>query len=90
MAPFKTLLGAYGTQTSVNDLRLKTYINNLYNDKLHYTVLSLYKKNDPMDYTMSWVISKYVLNAIDKRLHSDEEIKNLIKRINKLNNKSGN
>ncbi|MGB4846205.1 MAG: hypothetical protein WBP16_17180, partial [Ferruginibacter sp.] len=57
-APFKTLLGAYGTQTSVNDQRLKTYINNLYNDKTHYTTISLYKQNDPMDYTMSWVISK--------------------------------
>ena len=87
-APFKTLLGAYGTQTSVNDLRLRTYINNLYNDKLHYTILSLYKKNDSMDYTMNWVISKYVLNAIDRRLKSDEELQELINRIKKINNKS--
>jgi hypothetical protein len=83
-APFKTLLGAYGTQTSVNDQRLKNYINNLYNDNLHYTKISLYKKNDPMNYTMSWVISKYVLDAIDKRLNTHEELSRLITRINLL------
>lgn len=87
-APFKTLLGAYGTQTSVNDLRLKTYINNLYNDKLHYTTLSLYKKNDQMDYTMSWVISKYVLNAIDRRLRSDDELDSLVNRIKAMNKRN--
>lgn len=86
-APFKTLLGAYGTQTSVNDLRLKTYINNLYNDKQHYNVISLYKKDDKMDYTMSWVISKYVLNAIDERLRTNDDLDSLIQRIKSMNNK---
>jgi hypothetical protein len=83
-SPVKTLLGAYDAQTSVNDLRLKNFINTLYNDSLHYSTLSLYKKNDPMDYTMSWVISKYVLNAIDKRLDSHETLANLVSRINNL------
>lgn len=82
-APFKTLLGAYGTQTSVNDLRLKTFINNLYGDKLHYSTISLYIENDPMDYTMSWVISKHVLSAIDQRLKTHQELADLIMRINK-------
>ncbi len=83
-APFKTILGSYSTQTSVNDLRLKTYINNLYNDKLHYTTISLYKKNDEMTYTMSWVISKYVLTAIDKRLNEHAELAALAEKIKKL------
>jgi hypothetical protein len=84
ISPVKTLLGAYDTQTSVNDQRLKNFISTLYNDSLHYSTLSLYRKNDPMDYTMSWVISKYVLNAIDNRLDSHEMLYDLIKRINKL------
>jgi len=81
-APFKTLLGAYETQTSVNDLRLKNHINDYYNDTQHYTRLSLYQKNDPMSYTMSWVISKYVLDAINKRLDTHPELAGLIQKIN--------
>lgn len=81
-APFKTLLGAYDMQTSVNDLRLKNFLKNLYGDNIHYTKISLYIKNDPMRYAMNWVISKYVLQAIDKRLQSHPELKAMIKRIN--------
>jgi predicted acylesterase/phospholipase RssA len=84
-APFKTLLGAYGTQTSVNDLRLKNFVNSLYNDKLHYSRISLYIKNDPMSYAMNWVISKYVLDAIDKRLNTHPELSSLIKKLNTKN-----
>ena len=78
-APVKTLLGAYGTQTSVNDLRLKKYINGIYANTDHYKYLSLYKSKDSMNYTMSWVISKYVLDAMDKRLNTSEELKKIIK-----------
>jgi len=81
-APLKTLLGAYDTQTSVNDLRLKTFMKNLYNDNQHYQRISLYVKNDPMRYTMNWVISKYVLDAINKRLNTQPELASMIKRIN--------
>jgi predicted acylesterase/phospholipase RssA len=83
-APFKTLLGAYDTQTSVNDLRLKSFVTNLYGDDSHYSKISLYIKNDPMQYAMNWVISKYVLNAIDKRLNTHEGLLKLIKSINAL------
>ncbi|MBS1511939.1 MAG: hypothetical protein JST86_13915 [Bacteroidetes bacterium] len=79
-APFKTLLGAYDTQTSVNDLRLKSYINSLYPDNDHFTKISLYVKNDTMRYAMNWVISRYVLNAINKRLDSQQELQKLIAR----------
>ena len=87
-APFKTLLGAYDTQTSVNDLRLKTFVNNLYNDNLHYSRISLYVKNDAMSYAMNWVISKYVLDAIDKRLETHEELQDIINQLNNLKAKN--
>jgi predicted acylesterase/phospholipase RssA len=81
-APFKTLLGAYDRQTSVNDLRLKNFIDNLYHDDNHYHKVSLYAKNDPMSYSMNWVISKYVLEAIDKRLAAHPQVSNLITTLN--------
>lgn len=83
-APFKTLLGAYDTQTSVNDLRLKGFLSNLYGDSRHYNKISLYIKNDPMRYAMNWVISKYVLNAINKRLETHPELAGMIKELNNL------
>jgi hypothetical protein len=81
-APLKTLLGAYDTQTSVNDLRLKTFMKNLYNDNQHYQRISLYVKNDPMRYAMNWVISKYVLDAINTRLNTQPELASMIKSLN--------
>lgn len=80
-APLKTLLGAYGTQTSVNDFRLQKYIASLYKEEIgsgHYKHLSLYKKDDKMDYTMSWVISNYVLTAMDNRLYQYDDLNKLI------------
>lgn len=80
-APVKTLLGAYGTQTSVNDLRLQKYIASVYNEDIgtgHYKRISLYRDKDSMDYTMSWVISKYVLNAMDKRLYDHNKLNSFI------------
>ena len=77
-SPFKTLLGAYDTQTSVNDLRLKNFIADLYHDNRHYNKISLYAKKDSMNYSMNWVISKYTLNAITKRLESHPELNEMI------------
>jgi len=88
-APFKTLLGAYDMQTSVNDLRLKNFLKNLYNDNRHYNKISLYVKNDSMRYAMNWVISKYVLDAINKRLNTHPEIAAMIARLNTLKPKTG-
>lgn len=84
-APVKTLLGAYGTQTSVNDLRLQKYIASIYKEDIgkgHYKRISLYRDKDPMDYTMSWVISKYVLNAMDKRLYDHDMLNSFIAEMN--------
>jgi hypothetical protein len=80
-APVKTLLGAYGTQTSVNDIRLQKYISSLYKETdgaEHYKHIALYRPKDPMNYTMSWVISRYVLDAMDKRLYDNADLSRLI------------
>lgn len=84
-APVKTLLGAYGTQTSVNDYRLQKYIATMYNENVgtgHYNHFSLYRPNDSIDYTMSWVISRYVLEAMDKRLYDYPALDDFIKKVN--------
>ncbi len=86
-APVKTLLGAYGTQTAVNDFRLQKYIASIHEEQVgkgHYNHLSLYTPKDKMDYTMSWVISKHVLNAMDKRLNNYKQLDSLIQSINNL------
>ncbi len=87
-APFKTLLGAYDRQTSVNDLRLKNFVNSLYHDSRHYHKISLYVKKDPVNYAMNWVISKHVLQAIDKRLATQTEVAEIIGALNTLKGKN--
>lgn len=75
------MLGAYGIQTSVNDYRLQKYITTLNNEEPggeHYKHMSLYKPKDSMSYTMNWVISKYVLTAMDKRLETHPELDSLL------------
>ena len=55
-APVKTLLGAYGTQTSVNDFRLQKYIASINREEVggaHYKHISLYRPKDSMQYTMT-------------------------------------
>jgi len=88
-APLITLAGSYSSQTSVNDSRLKIFIENLYtNDSLiqsyglknNYHELNLYRE-DPQavdeDYTMNWVISEATLNRMDKRLNENKAITEL-------------
>ncbi len=72
-APVKTLYGAYGTQTVVNDLRLKHFMQDWYNDDNHYTEFNLYKPYDSLDkYSMNWVISPPVLSAMRERLREQD------------------
>jgi hypothetical protein len=68
-APLKTLFGAYGTQTVVNDLRLKKFMHDWYGDNNHYREFNLYKPYDlPDKYSMNWVISPPILAAMRERL----------------------
>jgi hypothetical protein len=69
-APLKTLMGAYGVQTSINDSRLKYYLQNMYGNGLHYKPINLYRPTEPLKYSMNWVISKRTLDSMDKRLYS--------------------
>lgn len=78
LSPINTLIGSYGSQTSVNDLRLKNYMRSVYGDNDHYLAIDLYKKNDPMSYPVSWSISRHVVDSIDKRVATHENIPSLI------------
>lgn len=71
-APLKTLLGSYGVQTSINDLRLKNYLRNMYGNELHYKPINLYRPREPLKYSMNWVISKRTLDSMDQRLYSPD------------------
>ncbi|MCS3798051.1 patatin-like phospholipase family protein [Niastella sp. OAS944] len=71
-APIKTLMGAYGVQTSINDSRLKNYLQNMYGNGLHYKPINLYRPKEPLKYSMNWVISKRTLDSMDKRLYSSD------------------
>jgi predicted acylesterase/phospholipase RssA len=71
-APIKTLVGSYNVQTSINDSRLKSYLAALYRNERHYKPINLYRVNEPLSYSMNWVISKRTLDSMDVRLHSPE------------------
>lgn len=77
-APLKTLAGSFGTQTSVNDLRLKGYVTEFYRDPAHYIELNLYKEKETVAYSMNWVISDYLLRAMRQRLRNHERLNPLI------------
>ncbi|MBS1563074.1 MAG: patatin-like phospholipase family protein [Bacteroidetes bacterium] len=77
-APIKTLFGADGTQTAVNDLRLKKYMQDWYNDDLHYREFNLYQLYDfPNKYSMNWVISPPLLSAMRERLRKQDIVNEL-------------
>lgn len=71
-APLKTLMGSYSVQTTINDSRLKNYLQSVYRNDSHYRPINLYRYNDPLTYSMNWVISRRTLDSMDARLHSRE------------------
>ena len=85
-APVKTLVGAYGTQTIVNDLRLWNQLKVMYpNEPAHYIKLNLYDHKIKISYPMDWVISDSALAAIKRRLYTNPEISRLITEIKTKN-----
>jgi predicted acylesterase/phospholipase RssA len=79
-APLQTLAGAYGSQTSVNDSRLKNYIlNNIGSNNYHR--LNLYQENDKLGFSMSWVISKRARDSMDYRVNTSGSVKVLLPQI---------
>ncbi len=70
-APILTMMGAYGTQTSVNDLRLKTYMQELYRNtnETGYFSINLYSnRKSEEEYPMNWAISRYYINKMNEKL----------------------
>ena len=70
-SPLLTMVGGFTTQTSVNDLRLKRYIQDIYRNTgdTGYFRINLYtnKKNEE-EYPMNWAISKYYINKMNASL----------------------
>ena len=94
LSPVLTILGAYDMQTTVNDVRLVNFINDINsftNNKADYTQIPLYEdasewKQDPMNkrfqiepsYAMNWFMSDTTLKRINNRLLYNPELNNLI------------
>lgn len=68
LSPVQTILGSYGTQTLVNDQRLKNYLSSLYNDTTHYINIDLYSGVYKSKFSMNWVISEFQRKKMDERL----------------------
>jgi hypothetical protein len=78
-APILTLVGAYGTQTSVNDWRLQKYMESLYPNEINgaYWKVNLYSdipsdKSDDKnpEFPMNWVISQYYIKKMNNKLRN--------------------
>jgi predicted acylesterase/phospholipase RssA len=76
-APVLTLIGAYGTQTSVNDWRLIKYMENAYRNTSDtgYMPVNLYRPltdstKTKEEFPMNWVISNYYINKMNKQLYN--------------------
>ena len=94
MSPVLTIVGAYDMQTTVNDMRLINYINDVNEFGGHYANynrISLYKDSaefahDSPDakfgtepsYAMNWFISDTLLRRIDNRLQQNPKLNDLI------------
>ena len=74
LAPLRTLLGSYGTQTTINDQRLKNYLNDLYKNDTHYTNIDLYRNNPKIKYSMNWVISRSQLDSMTSNLKRNTDV----------------
>ena len=76
-APVLTLIGAYGTQTSVNDWRLKKYLEAVYQGtgEKGYWEVNLYKPlsltdSAKQEFPMNWVISNYYIKKMNRQLNN--------------------
>jgi predicted acylesterase/phospholipase RssA len=81
-APVKTLVGAYGTQTIVNDNRLNNLMKTTYGKDGYYRKFNLYDDGQKITYSMNWVISDKLLEAMNKSLDYNKELKKLAAEIN--------
>jgi hypothetical protein len=68
LSPVQTILGSYGTQTLVNDQRLKNFLSSLYGDTTHYINIDLYSGNYDNKFSMNWVISDFQRKKMNEKL----------------------
>ena len=87
-APVKTLLGAYASQTHVNNSRLSRYLNSFPEGSAAYIRFNLYRPGEQDNIPMNWVISREYLKRMDDRIESDSILNNLTNKLNAL--KTGN
>ena len=94
MSPVLTITGAYDMQTTVNDMRLINYINDINEfggHRANYNRISLYKDSAEFardspgakfgaepSYAMNWFISDTLLRRIDNRLQQNPKLNDLI------------
>jgi len=81
-APVKTLLGAYGTQTTVNDNRLINMMKYNFPGDTLYRKINLYEDGRNLNYSMNWVISQKLLDSMRVSLDKNREVKKFITKIN--------
>jgi hypothetical protein len=76
LAPAQTILGSYGTQTLVNDQRLKNFLTSLNKgDTSHYVNIDLYDKKYDTKFSMNWVISDFQRDMMNKKLQTNSIFK---------------
>ena len=67
-APIQTLVGAYGTQTSVNDWRLEKYIG-----ANRYLKVNLHTdKEKGLEFPMNWAISNFYIKKMNSQLNNSD------------------
>lgn len=66
-APIVTVLGTYGSQTDVNNSRLKGFMEE-FSPGVESIDINLYLEKDEEEFPMNWVISEYNINRMDDNL----------------------
>lgn len=67
-APVTSLLGAYSTQTDVNNLHLVRYLPSMPDKGNAYCSTDRYQKGEEELFPMNWVISEASLRRMDEQL----------------------
>lgn len=84
LAPLRTLLGSYGTQTTINDQRLKNFLSGLYGNDEHYINIDLYRINQHIQYSMNWVIPRSLLDSMTSNLQRNTDVNKAYKAMDSL------
>ena len=83
LAPVKTLIGAYGTQTDVNNLRVVKYLQQINGGESTYISFNLYRPGERDRYPMSWSISGVNRDSMDARLEEHPGVRAFIGMMNR-------